>query len=131
MNVFGLLSTEEIGILNMVKMASAAENTTYLMQNKSNVYSKKAYDECAESLAFMPYLEGCIVSFRVGMTKLDPRMYQQFLDRYHLKAEDCVFIDDTEENVTAAEQIGFAGIVFHSYDDLLAQFSKLGVEIKS
>ena len=60
----------------------------------------------------------------------DPRMYQHFLKQYHLKAEDCVFIDDTEENVTAAEQIGFAGIVFHSYDDLLAQLNKLGVEIK-
>ena len=57
-------------------------------------------------------------------------MYQHFLDQYHLKAENCVFIDDTEENVTAAEQIGFAGIVFRSYDDLLAQLNKLGVEIK-
>ena len=57
-------------------------------------------------------------------------MYQHFLKQYHLKAEDCVFIDDTEENVTAAEQIGFAGIVFRSYDDLLAQLNRLGVEIK-
>ena len=58
------------------------------------------------------------------------RMYQHFLDKYQLKAEECVFIDDTEENVTAAEQIGFAGIVFQSYEGLLAQLNKLGVEIK-
>ena len=32
-------------------------------------YSKKAYDECAESLAFMPYMDGGLVSFKAGRTK--------------------------------------------------------------
>ena len=90
-------------------------------------YSKKAYDECAESLAFMPYLDGCVVSFKVGMTKPDPRMYQFFLDQYGLKPEACVFIDDTEENVEAARQLGFSGIVFRNYEEMLIELRKQAV----
>ena len=112
-----------------IPLVSRLKDAGYHVFCLSN-YSKKDYDECAESLAFMPCLDGCMVSFRVGMTKPDPRMYRHFLDQYHLKAEECVFIDDTEENVTAAGQLGFAGIVFRSYEDLLAQLNKLGVEIK-
>lgn len=33
------------------------------------------------------------------------------LDKLHLKPEECVFIDDLEHNVKAAEQMGFTGII--------------------
>lgn len=91
-------------------------------------YSKKAYDECAESLAFMPYMDGGVVSFKVGLTKPDPRVYRCFLEKYGLRPETCVFIDDTEENVAAARALGFAGIVFQSRDALLAELQRYGVE---
>ena len=92
-------------------------------------YSKKAYDECGESLAFMPYMDGGLVSFKARMTKPDPKMYQMFLEKYGLRAGDCVFVDDTAENVEAAKKIGFRGIVFTSYDELLLELKKLGVKI--
>jgi len=63
------------------------------------------------------------------MTKPDPRVYRCFLEQYGLNPESCVFVDDTEENVTAAQQIGFAGIVFRSYDALKEDLKKLGVEV--
>ena len=91
-------------------------------------YSKKAYDECAESLAFMPYMDGGIVSFRVGMTKPDPQMFRCFLEQYGLQPESCVFVDDTKENVKTAQSLGFTGIVFQSFEDLMADLKKVGVE---
>ncbi|MCR5672116.1 MAG: HAD-IA family hydrolase, partial [Lachnospiraceae bacterium] len=42
------------------------------------------------------------------------------LRRYDLKAEECVFIDDTEENVVSAENLGLKGIVFTGYEDAVA-----------
>lgn len=92
-------------------------------------YSKKAYDECGESLAFMPYMDGGLVSFKVGMTKPDPNMYQAFLEAYDLKAGNCLFVDDTAENVEAARQLGFSGIVFTSYDEFLKELEKSGIKI--
>ena len=70
-------------------------------------------------------VDGGIVSFKVGMTKPDPKVYRCFLDKCGLEAESCVFIDDTEENVTAAKALGFAGIVFTSYEDLIDELKNI------
>ena len=111
----------------LVKRLKDAGYGVYYLSN----YSKKAYDECGESLAFMPYMDGGIVSFRVGLTKPDPQMFSCFLERYGLQAESCVFIDDSAENVVVARELGFAGIVFRTYDALVAELQALGVEISA
>ena len=92
-------------------------------------YSRKAYEECGESLSFMPYMDGGLVSFRVGMTKPDPAMYRLFLETFHLAAEDCAFVDDTPENVEAACGIGLMGIEFTSHKQLIARLNELGVRL--
>lgn len=88
-------------------------------------YSKKAYDECRDSLAFMEYTDGGFLSFQQRMTKPDPEFYRRFLERFGLTAKECVFIDDTEENVTVAESLGFHGIVFRSYEDAVKRLEAL------
>lgn len=110
----------------LVRQLKQAGYGVYYLSN----YSKKAYDECAESLAFMPDMDGGIVSFRVGLTKPDPRMYSTFLQQYGLQAEQCVFVDDTAENVEAAEKLGFTGIRFLSFEQLMSAFLELGIAAK-
>lgn len=122
----GMLVIQDYAIPLVKRLKDAGYGVYYL----SN-YSKKAYDECGESLAFMPHMDGGIVSFRVGLTKPDPQMFACFLERYGLQAESCVFIDDSEENVVAARDLGFAGIVFQTYDALAAELRSMGVEISA
>ena len=55
-------------------------------------------------------------------------MFGYFLEQYGLQPETCVFVDDTAENVEAAQDLGFRGIVFHSYDKLTAELKSLGIE---
>ena len=54
--------------------------------------------------------DGGVASCEVHINKPDPRIYQALLDKYHLKAEECVFIDDRPENVQTAFSMGFAGV---------------------
>ena len=54
--------------------------------------------------------DGGVASCEVHINKPDARIYQALLDKYQLKAEECVFIDDRLENVQAAFALGFAGI---------------------
>ena len=121
-NIEGMLTMREYAIPLVKAMKEAGLHVYYL----SN-YSKKAYDECAGSLEFMPYMDGGLVSFLAGRTKPDPGMYRMFLLKYGLRADECVFIDDTEENVEAAKALGFSGIVFRDYESLLRDLSDLGL----
>jgi putative hydrolase of the HAD superfamily len=50
----------------------------------------------------------------VGMRKPDPAIYELTLERLGegVSAEDCLFIDDLEINVTAAERLGMSAVRF-------------------
>ena len=121
-NIEGMLTMRQYAI-PLVKALKESGLRVYYLSN----YSKKAYDECAGSLEFMPYMDGGLVSFLAGRTKPDPEMYRMFLLKYGLRADECVFIDDTGENVEAAKALGFSGIVFRDYEDLLRALSDLGL----
>ncbi len=122
-SVEGMLTIRPYAIDLVRKLKEAGYGVYYL----SN-YSEKAYRECGESLAFMPYMDGGLVSFQVGLTKPDPRMYRLLLERYRLQAEECLFVDDTEENVASARDLGFEGIVFQSLEHLLEQLQGYGFQ---
>ncbi|MFF5185700.1 PP2C family protein-serine/threonine phosphatase [Streptomyces sp. NPDC000345] len=63
---------------------------------------------------------------RIGVAKPDPRVYSIAAERVGATAERCLFIDDTEANVTAAREAGMAALHYRDLDQLvtlgLAQF---------
>lgn len=91
-------------------------------------FAEKAERECSDALAFIPYMDGGILSWRDRMIKPDPRIYSLLLERYGLKAEESVFIDDLPENVEGAKNQGMQGIVFESRDQAVRKLRSLGVE---
>ena len=46
--------------------------------------------------------DGGVASCEVHINKPDPRIYKALLEKYHLKAQESVFIDDRLDNVQAA-----------------------------
>ena len=88
-------------------------------------FTPAGYEQCYDYISFIERFDGCIFSFREGIAKPDPEIYMTLLRRYDLKAEECVFIDDTEENVLSAEKLGFAGILFTGYEDAIARLGEI------
>ena len=125
-NLTGMLIMRDFAIPLVRRLRQAGYKVFYL----SN-YSKKAYDECADSLAFMPYMDGGLVSFQVGMTKPSPEIYERFLDEYGLRPEECLFIDDSAINVDAARSLGFEGILFTTGADLVGELAAHGVDLEA
>jgi len=70
-------------------------------------------------------MDGGIMSYMVHLAKPDPAIYQTLLDRYGLKAEECVFLDDTVRNVEAAQALGIAGIVVTSQEQAKKELETL------
>lgn len=67
---------------------------------------------------FLEYVDGKVVSAYVKMIKPDAEIYQHILEKYNLIAEECVFLDDREENVEAAVEEGIQGIIFTNYEEV-------------
>ena len=88
-------------------------------------FSHKAEVQCPLSLSFIPLLDGGILSYKVRMTKPDPMIYKTLLMMYDLKAEECVFIDDTLKNVEAAEKLGIHGIQYKSHGQVCEDLQRM------
>lgn len=91
-------------------------------------FSYKAYVDCADALDFLPLTDGGILSYRDKVIKPGREIYDLLLSRYDLKAEECVFLDDTPVNVETAEKLGFAGIVFRTKEQAQEELRAMGVK---
>lgn len=90
-------------------------------------FSRQAHEDCAHVLDFLPLMDGGILSYQEKIIKPDPAIYRLLLERYGLKAQECVFLDDTPKNVEEAIRQGMAGIVFRSKEQAVEELHKLGV----
>ncbi|MEU6374103.1 HAD-IA family hydrolase [Streptomyces sp. NPDC046909] len=57
-------------------------------------------------------------SARVGLAKPDPRIYRLAASLVGVRPERCLFVDDSEENVTAAAALGMRALHFREAADL-------------
>jgi putative hydrolase of the HAD superfamily len=64
-----------------------------------------------------------VISGEVGMRKPEERIFRHAAGLLELEPAECVFIDDIEVNVTAAEALGMTAIL---HDDPAATLARLG-----
>ncbi|MFI6894006.1 HAD-IA family hydrolase [Streptomyces sp. NPDC050256] len=62
---------------------------------------------------------------RIGVAKPDLRVYRTAAERLDAAIDRCLFIDDTEANVTAAREAGMAAVHYRRLEDLHAALSPL------
>lgn len=70
------------------------------------------------------YFDGIVISSDVHMVKPDVRIYRHLMEKYRLSPEECLFLDDTEENVAGARQAGMQGMVFRGdYEEVKNRYA--------
>lgn len=55
---------------------------------------------------FFSLFDGGIASYRDQVLKPSADIFRLFLSRYHIRADECLFVDDLEENVRGAAACG-------------------------
>ena len=68
-----------------------------------------------------------VISGEVGEIKPEPRIYEILLERIGRPAGECLFIDDSPENICAAEELGFQTILFQSPEQLKNELQLRGL----
>jgi epoxide hydrolase-like predicted phosphatase len=60
---------------------------------------------------FPDMFDAVVISSEVGMRKPEPRIFLHAAGLLGLEPQDCIFIDDIQANIAAAEQLGFTGVL--------------------
>lgn len=90
-------------------------------------WSHETFPVAQERYDFLQLFEGVVVSGHEKLAKPDPRIYHTLLNRYGVKPESAVFIDDNAHNVEAAENMGIEAIHFQGAEQLEKALHGLGV----
>ena len=75
-------------------------------------YSEDLYYKTKEELSFIETFDGGVFSYIEKCIKPDKKIYQILLERYGIIPEQALFLDDREENIKAARELGIQGEVF-------------------
>ena len=78
----------------------------YLLSN----YSEELFHVHTKGAKFLDVLDGEVVSYQVHALKPDREIYEILLEKYSLKAEECLFFDDRMDNVEGAKKVGIQAI---------------------
>ncbi len=92
-----------------------------------------ASDTLAEAKILYPFLAthfiDIVVSGDERLLKPDPAIFEVLLRRQKLRAEDCVFVDDSPKNVAAAAALGFHALHFTGPDTFGEELRALGFNV--
>lgn len=119
-DIAGMVTPRDYTIPWIVELKSKGYHVYYL----SN-YSHKAEVECASALEFIPYTDGGILSYAEKVVKPNPEIYQILMERYGLKADECVFLDDSLPNVEGAKAVGMHAIWFQTKEQAEAELKTM------
>jgi putative hydrolase of the HAD superfamily len=76
---------------------------------------------------FVRHFHNRVYSCRVGLSKPSPAIYHHTLREVGALPDEAIFIDDLRENVLAAASLGIGAFHFISPEELLGEFSRLGL----
>lgn len=93
---------------------------TAVISNVSEPYAKRHF-----ALGHYQIFDYLILSHEVGLRKPDIRIYHHALYVVDVKPEESIFIDDREENVKVANQLGMKGIIYENTNQVWRRLEKI------
>lgn len=105
----------------MIERLKKGGYKVYLLSN----YPLGMYQLHWPTFSFYEKVDGYIVSAVEKMKKPDKAIYELLCERYHLKPEECLFIDDRQINVEAAKVVGMHSLLFDNYDNVAVYLNQL------
>ncbi len=113
------------------------ENVAVLRQLKHSDYelfgltnwSAETFPYALANYDFFEIFNGkIVVSGEEKLIKPNPEIWHVLLNRYQIKAEESVFIDDNPKNIETAKNLGFITVHITEETNLAEELRELGVE---
>ena len=84
-------------------------------------------DELDKRYNIYSHFDYLFVSFKIGLTKHDPEIFEYACKEMGVNPVNVLFIDDNEQNVVLARKKGIIGHVYRDFDGLMAELKSLGI----
>lgn len=103
----------------------AARLPLYLISNTNEEH----YNHLQGTFNVARHFQQLILSYEIGSSKPETRIYQEIFLRSGLPPENILFVDDLEPNILAARSLGIQAIQFTGVDNLKNELKVLGIDV--
>jgi len=110
-------------VLILNKLNDLNEKKLYALTN----WSAETFPLARARFSLLKIFKGIVVSGVENTRKPFPKIYEILLNRYQLKADKCLFIDDNQDNIDAALRMGMVTIHFRDSNQLNKELVQLGI----
>lgn len=91
-------------------------------------WPRRIYTQRGSKLDFLELMDGYFLSFQEHLIKPDEKAFLRLMEKYGIRPEESVFLDDTRENVLAAKRLGIHGILFSSQEQAREELQAFGIK---
>lgn len=108
------------GMVDIIKKIKKTGGKLFLLSNISIGFAEN-YKDVPELKGLFDLFDGLVFSGPIGLVKPNACIFNHLLQKYKLKAEECIFIDDNKNNISGAENVGITGYLFDGDADALSR----------
>ncbi len=110
-------------VVDILRTLKQANYPLYALSN----WATEKFKIVRPKYQFLNWFDDIVISGDVKQVKPEPQIFHTFLNRIGRTAQECVFIDDSEANVTVARQLGFDAIRYQSPEHLKDNLREFGI----
>ncbi len=118
-----MMSGPIAGTVDILAELRGREVPIYALSN----WSAETFPFAWRRFEFLQWFRAIFLSAEVRLVKPDPRIFKHFCERFALRPEQIVYIDDLQHNVEAADTIGMHAIRFSDPAKLREELVQLGL----
>jgi len=134
-NLCGLRVTEEEFVQAFVAIFTPIEPTICLIRSLSPSYrlgllsntNEWHFEHHIRTVEVFPLFDAVTLSYQVKTMKPAEAIYRDMLEKIGFPPEECVFVDDLEENVAGARRMNLHAIHYTDHERLISSLAELGV----
>ena len=108
---------EICGMRELLQKLSDKGVRLFLLSNISEGFAKKSSE-----FSILSYFERCFFSAVCGLTKPSAEIFNHLLNECGIKANEALFIDDSEKNINGAKSVGISTYLFDGDSKKLESF---------
>lgn len=118
----------------LIPIESSMDVLRKLKEESYNVYYLSnfhlaAFEYINKKYGLFELFDGGVVSYKEKLIKPEKEIYEKIISQYNLEQDKTVFIDDMEENVEAAIELGLKGIVLRNPEELKIELEKINIYV--
>ena len=108
---------EICGMRELLQKLSDKGVRLFLLSNISEGFAKKSSE-----FSILSYFERCFFSAVCGLTKPSAEIFNHLLNECGIKANEALFVDDSEKNINGAKSVGISTYLFDGDSKKLESF---------